>query len=188
MQEKKWKICCAKKQINTVHEKFANHSRVCYALAMILYYSRTKKSALAAQALHEITGMPLYALETDINSFTGIKFGWNALRSVMSKKGYPVSNLPGNVPGEVYLCGPIWAGEMAGPLKYVVTNVDFSKTVVHVLLTGMQPSEQNRISTQKLLLKSGCLPGEVYLMATPKQMPEKEVVTEHLRALLGGDA
>ena len=162
--------------------------RVCYASFMILYYSRTQKTALAAQALHEITGLSLYALESDINDLKGVKFGWNALRSVISKKGYPVKNLPGSVPDVVYLCGPIWAGEMAGPLKYLLTQVDFSNTTVNVLLTGMQPSEQNRVSALKCLTASGCQPGDVYLMATSKEMPEKEILVEHLRELLGASA
>ena len=155
---------------------------------MILYYSRTKKTEAAAQALHEITGMPLYALESDINALKGIKFGWNALRSAISKAGYPVSNLPGSVPEEVYLCGPIWAGEMAGPLKYVLNQVDFSNTKVHILLTGMQPSEQNRIAAHKRIANIPCRPGTVHLLATPKEVPERDILIEHLRELLGAGA
>jgi len=64
--------------------------------------------------------------------------------------------------------------------------MDLSNTKVNILLTGMQPSEQNRISAQKFLTKTGCHVGEVHLMATPKEMPEKEILVEHLRELLGG--
>jgi hypothetical protein len=75
---------------------------------------------------------------------------------------------------------------MAGPLKYFVNNLELSDTRVHLLLTGMQPTEQNRQSAKKVLARAGCLPGEIYFIATQKQPPEKEIVVEHLRELMTG--
>jgi hypothetical protein len=151
---------------------------------MIFYYTRTQKTKIVAEALHEITGMPLYALDSDINEIKGIRFAWKAVRSIMSAKGYLVKNMPTSTPGEIYLCGPIWVGEMAGPLKYFISNTDLSKTTVNILLTGIQPTEQNRESARKFLGKAGCKPGKIYMLATSKEPPEKEIVTEHLRELM----
>jgi hypothetical protein len=151
---------------------------------MIFYYSRTQKTKIAAEALHEITGMPLYALDAQISEAKGILFIWRAMRSVMGKKGCPVDNMPASLPGEIYLCGPIWAGAPAGPLKYFITRANLSGIKVHVLLTGLQPSEQTRTSTRKQLERAGCRPGKVYLIATQKTPPEKDILTEHLRELM----
>ncbi|MCL2501002.1 MAG: hypothetical protein FWE90_11825 [Defluviitaleaceae bacterium] len=151
---------------------------------MIFYYTRTQKTKIAAEALHDITGLPLYALSSDIHEVKGIRFAWRAVRSIIGTKGYPVSNMPVSVPDEIYLCGPIWVGEPAGPLKYFVRNVDLSGKTVNLLLTGMQPTEENRESARKCLVKAGCQPGGIYMIATQKELPEKEIVTEHLREML----
>ncbi|MCL2604198.1 MAG: hypothetical protein FWD90_06945 [Defluviitaleaceae bacterium] len=151
---------------------------------MIIYYTRTQKSKIAAEALHDITGLPLYALDSDIHEVKGIRFAWRAVRSIIGSKGYPVKNMPKAIPSEVYLCGPIWVGEIAGPLKYFINQADLSGKKVHMLLTGIQPTEQNRESARKCLGKSGCQIGEIYLIATQKELPEKEVITEHLREMM----
>jgi hypothetical protein len=151
---------------------------------MIFYYSRTQKTKIAALALHDITGLPLYALASDIHEVKGIRFAFRALRSIIGKKGYPVNNMPDVVPDEFYLCAPIWVGEMAGPVKYFINNIDLTNKKVHVLLTGMQPTEQNRDRVRKVLAANGCQPGNVYRVATTKELPEKEIVTEHLRELM----
>jgi hypothetical protein len=155
---------------------------------MIFYYTRSQKTKIAAEALHEITGLPLYALTAPINEAKGISFAWKAVRSILSDKGCPVSNMPDSVPEEIYLCGPIWVGEPAGPLKYFMKNSDLKDVKVNMVLTGAQPTEQNRVQARKALAKAGCKPGAVYMMATPKGLPEKEVVREHLLALLTEEA
>ncbi|MCL2203576.1 MAG: hypothetical protein FWB88_06525 [Defluviitaleaceae bacterium] len=151
---------------------------------MIFYYTRTRKTQVAAQALHEITGLDLYGLDADINNDTGLRFAFRAIKSVISAKGCPVGNMPKAVPGEIYLCGPIWAGEMAGPLKYFIRNVDVSGTKVHLLLTGRQPSEQNRERAVKVLTQAGCQPGNIYLIATTGELPEQDLLVEQLRTIM----
>jgi hypothetical protein len=151
---------------------------------MIFYYTRTQKSRIAAEALGEITGQPLYALESDINDSKGLRFAWQAVRSVIGAKGCPVKNMPVGVPGEIYLCGPVWMGAIAGPLNYFINSPVVSGVKVHLLLTCMQPTEETRASAYKRLTKAGCVPGKVYMIATSKQPPEKEVVIEHLRELM----
>ena len=155
---------------------------------MIYYFTRTQKSKVAADALHEITGLPLYALTAPINEVKGFSFVWRAVKSVLSSKGCPVDNLPTDVPSEIYICGPIWAGGLAGPLKYFVKNIDLTHTKVNVLLTGQQPAEQSREMIQKFLAKSGCKPCKIFMMATSKELPEKDVVLEHLRQMLEEEA
>ena len=151
---------------------------------MIYYFTRSQKSKVAAEALSEVTGLPLYALVASINDAKGFLFGWKAVTSIMSSKGCEVSNLPTEVPREIYLCGPIWVGEMAGPLKNFLTNVKLTGVKVNVLLTGMQPAEENRRRALKVLGKSGCEVGAVYMMATTKEMPEKTLFCEQLRDLM----
>lgn len=151
---------------------------------MIFYYSRTRKTETAAQALHEITGLPLYTLESGINDAKGFSFAWKAMRSVMGAKGFAVVNMPAGVPGEIYLCGPVWAGEPAGPLKYFIANADLTKTKVHVILTAMMPTDQYRTAICKVLERAGAQVGEVLLLAMKKGMPEPDVLREHINGWL----
>lgn len=151
---------------------------------MIIYYSRTQKTKIAAQALGEVTGLPLYELNAEIADAHGVKFAWKAIRSVMGAKGSPVTNLPGALPEEIWLCAPIWAGEIAGPGKYFLANTDLTQTRVNILLTGMSPSHQNEKAARRLLERTGAQAGTVLMLATPKQLPEPETVREHLRELL----
>ncbi|MCL2188864.1 MAG: hypothetical protein FWC16_08065 [Defluviitaleaceae bacterium] len=152
--------------------------------AMIFYYTRTQKTKVAAEALHEITGLGLYALTAPVSEVKGFSFWVKAFKSVMSAKGCEVHNLPDTLPAEIYLCGPIWAGEMAGPLKYFLRELDISKTKIHCVLTGMQPTEKDRESARRVIERAGAQAGDIHLIATQKTMPEKDVLIEHLRALL----
>ena len=155
---------------------------------MILYYSRTRKTEVVAKALHTLTGLPLHALTSDIDGARGLSFIWKAMRGAMGAKGNPVGNIPADLPKEIYLCGPIWAGEAAGPLKYFIANADLRRTKVHAVLTARMPTAQYQKVPGKLLERVGATPGEVFLLATAKELPESDVVMEHLREWLSGFA
>ena len=155
---------------------------------MIFYYSRAQKTKVAAEALHDITGLPLCALAAEINAAKGFLFAWKALKAAFSIKGCKVNDLPGNVPAEIYLCGPIWAGDMAGPLKYFIQNVDLSHTRVHMLLTAAQPTEGNRERVKRTLAAAHVTHGDIHLFATTKALPDKALLIEQLRELMGEEA
>jgi hypothetical protein len=153
---------------------------------MIFYYSRTHNTKTAAQALHELTGLPLYALESDINAAKGISFVWKALRGTLGSKGNKINNPPPAVPAEIYLCLPIWIGEAAGPVKYFIANTDLARTKVHAVITARMPTSQYRDAVVKLLERAGAQMGEITLLATTKGQPDPAVMHEHLREWLDG--
>jgi len=151
---------------------------------MIVYFSRSGKTEIIAQALAAITGLPLHTLASDIDGAKGFSFAWKALLSVVRVKGVAATNLPDTLPAEIYLCGPVWAGEPAGPLKFFIQQADLSRTRVHILLTARMPSEQHRTAARNLLERAGAQAGNIYLLATNKEAPDPALIKEHLQALL----
>jgi len=151
---------------------------------MIFYYSRTDKTKAVAQALHEITGLPLYPLESDITDAKGFLFAVKSIAAAFGNKGLPVRNMPESVPEEIYLCAPVWAGEPAGPMKYFIANAGLARIRVHTILTAMTPSRQHRTHVKKLLDRVGAFSGDVLQIATTKQPPEAEILREHIQAWL----
>jgi len=156
---------------------------------MIIYYTRSQKTKIFAEALGELLGMPLHELESDLDNMKNFKFLTKALGMVFSGKGFPVSNMPKSMPDEIYVCGPIWGGRLVGPPKYYMENTDLSKTKVNLLLTAETPVERYRAKALADLAEIKCIPGEAYIFATKKDnMPEKEIAIEHLREMLAGEA
>jgi len=153
---------------------------------MILYYTRSQKTKIFAEALSEILGQPLYELDSELKNMGDFKFLTKAFGMIFSGKGFPVSNMPESVPDEIYVCGPIWGGRFVGPPKYFLDNMDLSKTKVNILMTAQTPVEKHRTRVQEYLSQLKCIPGEVYAFASGKdtEMPEKEIAIEHLRELL----
>jgi len=153
---------------------------------MILYYTRSQKTKVFAKALGEILGWPLHELQSDLDNMKGFKFLRKALGMVFSGKGFPVSNMPKEMPEEIYVCGPIWGGRLVGPPKYFMENIDLSKTKVNLLITAQTPIEKYRTRALEDLAKIKCIPGEAYIFATSKgtDLPEKDIAIDHLRELL----
>ena len=153
---------------------------------MILYYTRSQKTKVFAEALRDIYTLPLYELQSDLDSMKDFKFLIRALRSVFTGKGCPVSNMPASVPEEIYVCGPIWGGRMAGPLQYFLKHMDLSKTKVNLLMTASTPAGKYKTRALEDLARINCISGNAYIFATSKGLPEKDVVIEHLLEMLSG--
>ena len=152
---------------------------------MILYYTRSQKTKVFAEALGEILSQPVCELESDINEIKNLKFLAKALGMVFSGKEYPVSNMPKDLPAEIYVCFPIWGGRLVGPAKYFLQNANLGKTKVNLLMTASTPVEKYRTRALDELAKINCIPGEAYIFATSEGLPEMDVAIEHLREVLG---
>ena len=154
---------------------------------MILYYTYKQKTKVFAESLSEVLSLPTYRLQADINNKSRFGFLFTALRLAFTGKASPVSNMPGSLPDEIFVCGPIWGGTVAAPVKYFFENTDLRRTKVHLLLTASIPTEKYRRRAEEYLRKF-CIPGDVHLFATSdKIMPEKEVLVEQLRTILDLD-
>jgi len=151
---------------------------------MILYYTYEQKTKVFAESLSEVINLPTYELKADINNKSRFGFIFNALRLAFTGKSSPVSNIPSSLPEEIYVCGPIWGGTVAAPVKYFFENTNLKHTKVHLLLTACIPTEKYRQTAAEYLRKF-CVPGDVHLFATnSKIMPEKEILTEQLLKIL----
>jgi len=152
---------------------------------VVVYYSRFGKTKIFAQVLGEVCGMDIYELESDLNKKNAFYFMFKALRLAMSGKSFPVLNMPKNLPSEIYLCSPVWGGQIVGSPKYFLENADLRDTKVNVLLTANMPVEKYKTSALELLNKVQCKPGEVYIFATSDKIkPEPETIKEQLQDML----
>ncbi|MCL2578299.1 MAG: hypothetical protein FWE27_09700 [Defluviitaleaceae bacterium] len=152
---------------------------------MILYYTRGKKTKVFAEALGEVLGLEVYELESDLNNKGNIGFIFKALSLVFSGKGYTVSNMPENLPEEIFLCTPIWGGQVAGPPRFFLENADLKNTTVNLLLTANMPVDKYKEDAMELLYKMQCKPGRAFIFATSNKVPpEIETIKEQLREIL----
>jgi len=151
---------------------------------MILYYTRSQKTKVIATALHEVLGLPLHELQSDLNEKKNVRFLFNAIRMVLSYNGYPVTNMPDIITPEIYVCSPIWGGRLVGPARYFLDNADLSNTKVNIVLTASTPVEAYKARALESLSNISCIPGEGYIFATDKHLPEKDIVIDQLRELL----
>ena len=122
-------------------------------------------------------------LKSDLDSSRRFVFFVRALFSVFWH--LPVTNMPDNLPEEIYVCAPIWAGGIAAPAQHFLKNAPLKK--VNLLLTCSIISEQYRINGEKFLATLDCIPGKVYLFATGKT-PDMEIIEEHVRAIMFNEA
>ena len=152
---------------------------------MVLYYTFKQKTKIFAEALGDVLNQPVYGLESDLNDKIGFQFIFYALMTCVTRKSHPVSNMPESVSPEIFVCSPIWGGEMAAPIKYFLENADLRGVKVNILLTASIPTEKHRQKALAFLNKIPCQQGEAYIFATTdKVMPEKEVLHEQLQDML----
>ena len=152
---------------------------------MVLYYSRTKKTKIFAEVLGEVLNMSVYELESDLNKKSIFSFMFKALSLAFSGKSYPVSNMPVSLPTEIYVCGPVWGGGIAGPSKFFLENADLRDTTVNLLITASIPVEKYRQNALNLLNGIPCKPGEAYIFATSdKSMPDANAIKEQLQEMV----
>ena len=154
---------------------------------MILYYTRSQKTKIFAEALHDILGLPLHHLKTDLDGMANFKFMIRAIGAVFTGKECPVSDMPATLPSEIYICAPIWGGRIAAPAQYFLSHADLSKTKVNILVTAATPIEKYRLRALGELTQINCTPGEGYVFATGKNPPEKGVITEQMREMIFSD-
>ena len=152
---------------------------------MILYYTYKQKTKIFAQALSEVLSLPIYELKAALNDKSGFGFMFNALKLTFTGKTTPISNMPGELPQEIFVCSPIWGGGVAAPVKYFLENANLQRTRVNLVLTASVPTQKYENRAYEYLSKLGCIPGDVYLFATnDKIMPDTDVLKEQLRDIL----
>ena len=175
---------------------------------MIYCYSATTKTLAFADMLSVILAVPtpnkepgqpamqypnVHLLESTIEPQGNTK-GRLYLRAfwyILSKKPGAIKNMPAEIKAdEIYVCGPVWVGQPASPIRYFLQNADLRGKKVNMLLTCLSATEMETYQKngQKLLESIDCIPGKVGVFVAPKLKangePDWEIIEEHIRLVI----
>ena len=152
---------------------------------MVIYFSRSKKTEVFAKVLGEMKNLPLFELRSELNEMPTFGFIFKALWLTVRGKSFPVDKMPESLPDEIYVCSPIWGGNVAPTIKYFLQNADITNVKVNILLTASMPTEKYAIKAAKLLEKTSCIAGEIYLFVTSsaESQPDTEVIKMQMEML-----
>jgi hypothetical protein len=154
---------------------------------VILYYTHSQKTKICAEALGKVLNLPVTELKSPLNDKSKIKFLFHSLYLALSAKGFPVSNMPEKIEAdEIYVCSPIWGGNVAAPVWYFLNHADLKNKKVNVLLTCGSPTGAEKYKKKALeaLRLVDCIPGDAYAFGLGGTVPEPEVVQAHLTEML----
>ena len=153
---------------------------------MVIYFSRSKKTEVFAKVLGEIKNLPLFELRSELNEMPTFRFLFKALWLVIRGKGFLQSNMPAGLPEEIYVCTPVWGGQVASPVRFFLQNAEITNVRVNILLTASMPTDKYVKNAEKLLGDTSCLAGKVRIFATSSKetLPEADIIREHLREAL----
>lgn len=155
---------------------------------MIIYYTFKNKTKIFAEALGTVLNKPLYELKCDLNKKSNFWFMFHAFLACFTRNNIPVTNMPSdivNTESSIFVCSPIWGGEIAAPVKYFLQNANLKGVTVNLLLTASIPTGKHKLKAIDFLNKLSCNTGEVYMFATSSKLEiETDVVKEHLQEMM----
>ena len=153
---------------------------------MVIYFSRSKKTEVFAKVLGEMKSLPLFELRSELNEMPAFRFILKALGLAVFGKGFPVDKMPGSLPEEIYVCSPVWGGNVAPPVKYFLQNAKVQGVLVNIVLTASMPTDKYVRNAERLLDGLSCLAGKVLIFATSSKEPEPDadIIREHLKDAL----
>ena len=152
---------------------------------MVIYYTFKKKTKIFAEVLGDVVDKQTYALECDLNKKSDLVFMFHALKSCFTRRTIPVSNIPNSFGEKIFVCSPVWGGEMAAPVKYFLENADLRGVNVNILLTASIPTEKYKQKAADFLTKIPCIQGKVFIFAASDKIKlEKDVITEQINEIL----
>ena len=142
---------------------------------MIFCYSATQKTKPYAEMLSKILNRPVYMLESDMDT-TRISSMVRVLWYVLTKKSAVVFNMPSDINDEeVYICGPVWGGFPAAPIRYFLEHAPLRDKKVHMLLTAGISHSKYITKAKDLIISAGYTPGKVEIFASNGEAIEEQV-------------
>jgi len=156
---------------------------------MVFFFSRTQKTKVFAEVLQKILNMPLYELRSSLNTKNFFNMVKGCILAFM-KKPYSVYNMPEDITdSEIYICSPIWAGQIAPPVRYFLQNADLSQRKVNLLLTcaSFTGSDTYCAAALEVIHTIPCIPGKAYVFATTNEMPDRAVIEEQIKKMMFSD-
>jgi len=148
---------------------------------MVFYYTFQQKTKTFAQALGEMLEQETFELSCDKKPY----FLFHALKSCITKKFFPIINMPNSYADEIYVCSPVWGGNLPAPIRYFLENANLKGVTVNILLTAAIPVEKYKKNASDFLNKIPCQQGNIYLFAASNKIPiEKDIIKEQLAEIL----
>ena len=153
---------------------------------MVVFFSRSRKTEVFAKVLGEMKNLPLFELRSELNETPTFRFVIKALWLTLRGKILPVDKMPENLPEEIYVCSPVWGGNVAPTVKYFLQNANIANIRVNILLTASTPTDKYVKNAVKLLEKTLCISGDVFIFATSsaETLPDADIIREHLKEVL----
>ena len=153
---------------------------------MVVFFSRSRKTEVFARVLGEIKDLPLFELRSELNEMPTFRFVIKALWLTIRGKIFPVDKMPENLPEEIYVCSPVWGGDIAPTVKYFLQNADITNVKVNIVLTASTPTDKYIKHAVNLLERTLCISGDVFIFATSsaETLPDADIIREHLKEVL----
>ncbi|MCL2665342.1 MAG: hypothetical protein FWE82_06995 [Defluviitaleaceae bacterium] len=156
---------------------------------MVYYFSYSNKTKAYAEALAKIKNAQAAGINSKLNKknfFVMMRGCFLAIR----KKEMPVDEIPAlEASGEIFVCSPIWAGNIVPPARYFLNRAELNGRRVNLLLTceSIHQSVKYKKAAADVLSGIDCVPGTVEVFCTSETIPEPEVLDEQLRAVYEGE-
>jgi hypothetical protein len=125
--------------------------------------------------LGKILDRPIYILESDLDT-SGLASMARVLVHTLTKKPAAVLNMPAGFDDEeIYICGPVWGGRPAAPIKYFLQNAPIEGKKVHMLLTAGISHIKYADNGKKMIEEAGGIPGNVEVFASGGEAIEEQI-------------
>jgi len=153
---------------------------------MIIVYSWKGTTLAYARILADLRQESLFELkESKKRNVAGCIFD-SLLRREKQPVGMPdMSAIPDSE--EITLCSPIWAGQIAAPIRYFFRRGGLQERKVNFLYTCLRMEQRNVYENmiRRLIVAAGGEPGFVMVMAgMVKDKIDEEIAHDHMKRIL----
>ncbi len=154
---------------------------------MVIYYSWHGNTKLYAESLAAIRKTSAFEL-AEIRPRKGFSGNLRAGYQAIMKKEEKVKRLPivKNYK-EVFVCSPIYAGNLAPAVVYFLRNTNLKNKKVNIIFTckALHGHDAYKKNIMKFLTSIDCIPGEIYAFASTKEPLDKKILREQLESTVG---
>jgi len=156
---------------------------------MVIYYSYSKNTEKYAKELAGILQAEAFELKETKRRSGVAGFLSGGFQTLMKKESL-VEALPDiSACKEIYVCMPIWVGNVPPAVRYFLNRGDFAGKTVNLLITCGSATEMEgyRQNAEKTFKDAGCVTGAVLGFVCPmkkKEAAASEDIKEQLSAML----
>lgn len=120
--------------------------------------------------LKGILNRQIYMLKSD--KLSTPRMIWHTI----AKKPAPILNMPTSIDeNDIYICGPVWGGHPAAPIRYFMQNAPLAGKKVNMLLTARVGHVNYISNAEKMIRSTNCTLGKVAVFASDGEAIEDQV-------------